>query len=113
MNIEQHVEFYGELKQGFSGSSKTGIPAKTAGLNHCKFCQENDQLIRNTHTPYYWIACPCGIELKPNHLGVDGNTYSDLDLDHNSKDLNAVKHVHNKALQHIINKWNQLTTNSP
>lgn len=102
-----YIDFYGDSEQGFSGSIRDfKITAKEAGLKACKFCGSKNAGIVNTHTPCYWVECECGIELSPHHIAEDGESYSDLALAPDNKDLDSVKGAHKESLAHIIKKWN-------
>lgn len=105
--VLEKLEVFGD-SGGFSASLE-GCTGKDVGLHSCLFCQSTDQVIRNTHTPYYSIDCQCGLTLESYHRAEDGGEYSEVDGDAEYKSKAECTDAHMKAIEHIVNKWQKAT----
>lgn len=61
----------------------------------CPFCGGNQMVLENTHSPSYWIECPCGAEMHGPSVKwkTEGGRNSMAN--------------HKKAKQMTIDAWNQ------
>lgn len=103
-NLSKHIKVWGDDEDYSAslkrfGGIKSGVDVE---LKECPACKGRKQLIKNTHTPYYWIECFCGLELHASH----GFKWCDLDLDSHFTNKDKAMEAHVEALGHIINKWN-------
>jgi Lar family restriction alleviation protein len=69
----------------------------TDKLLPCPFCGGTEMVLENTHSPSYWIECPCGAEMHAG--GVKWKTEAGKNSMAN----------HKKAKQMTIDAWNKRT----
>lgn len=72
----------------------------TDRLLPCPFCGGTKMMLENTHSPCYWIECPCGAEMHAPGVKWKGRS-GQCSLPN-----------HKKAKQMAIDAWNQRARSS-
>jgi len=106
MDILNKVEYYGSNKNWSGSLNRESSMNHSIDLKPCAFCQGTTQKIMNTHTPFYWIECQCGVEMHACYIGKDNCSYTDMDYGDPLDTKDKVIKAHEAAIKHIVNKWN-------
>lgn len=87
MNLPRNVK----LKNVSNQRGIINLECNRNALNHCPLCHGENVALINTHTPYYWIECECGLQFH--------------DQENRGKN-NLVGHT--LSAVYCIEKWNEL-----
>lgn len=63
-------------------------------LKPCPFCGGTEMKLTSTHTPSYWIECPCGAEVHARGISP------------RSTNPDAIRRCHQQAKRLTIQAWN-------